>query len=364
MHIAFILPGLHRVVRGAEVAFESIAQELANYEGVTVTLFGSGQIKPQVAYQFQTVNNVPREYFEHFPKLPLFRNEYVYEELTFTWKLLSKYKSQDFDLTVTCSYPFLNWLLQRRGNRKRPVHVFVTQNSDHPVFSNRSEYRFFHCDGLVCTNPDYFERNQDRWFCTLIPNGVDPTQFSPGVANHALLNLPSNVPVALMVSALIQEKRVIQGIEAAEKIKDLYLVVCGDGPERHKIQVYGEKLMQQRFKLTQVPRSQMPQVYRTAKFLLHMSLNEPSGNAYIEALATGLPIVTHDRTVTRWTLEDTGIFVDATQQSQVIQGIHQALQDTSQAAIAKRRALVERKFTWKRLAKRYYDFFLKVLDRC
>ena len=36
MRIAIVLPGLHRVARGAEVAFEAIACELAKHQDVQV----------------------------------------------------------------------------------------------------------------------------------------------------------------------------------------------------------------------------------------------------------------------------------------------------------------------------------------
>ena len=38
----------------------------------------------------------------------------------------------------------------------------------------------------------------------------------------------------------------------------------------------------------------MPGLYRSAEVLLHMSVDEPFGNIYVEALASGLPVVTHD----------------------------------------------------------------------
>jgi glycosyltransferase involved in cell wall biosynthesis len=378
MRIAFVLPGLHRIIRGAEVAFESIAQELANPsfqpfnlaatdrtappDTIRVTLFGSGDPRANCPYQFIPVANVDRVRFESWPQFPLFRNEYVYEELTFGVNLLRQYRPQDFDVTVTCSYPFLNWLLRAKGGKQRPAHVFVTQNGDYPAYSDGSEYRFFGCNGLICTNPEYFERNQTRWPSCLIPNGVDPDRFSPGEGNRPQFNLPTSAPVALMVSALIGEKRVMAGIEAAAPVENLHLLVCGDGPEREKVQALGKGLMPGRFQLQRFNRDQMPDVYRSADLLLHMSLTEPSANAYIEALATGLPIVTHDRAVTRWTLEDTSILVDATETAQVTAGIYQALQSRSAAAIATRRDLVARRFTWRILAQEYYKFFTQVLS--
>jgi glycosyltransferase involved in cell wall biosynthesis len=360
--VAFIAPGLHRVVRGAEVAFESVARELAQLEGVQVTLFGSGKLREDEPYQFQHVPNIPRESFEHWPKFPVLRSEYAYEELTFTAALTRHYQPSHFDVVVSYSYPFVNWLLGSRGHRQnRPVHIYVTQNGDWEVHTNRSELRYFSCDGLICTNPEYYERNKNNWTSTLIPNGVDPKLFTPGGSNRANFNLPEGVPLALMVSALIPSKRVCEGINAASKIAGLHLVVCGDGPERDKVKALGTQLMPERFYLLRLPRQNMPEIYRAADVFLHMSLDEPSANAYIEALATGLPIVTHNRFVTQWTLEDTSVLVDATSESEVANGISQALKLRSKQHVNLRRELVGKRFTWEKIGLMYHSFFEEII---
>lgn len=363
MRIAFVLPGLNRIVRGAEVAFESIAYELAQRKDVKVTLFGSGEVKGKSPYDFVLVPSKSREFFKKWPKkIPIFRNEYVYEEISFSLNFIRYYNPKEFDITVTCCYPFINWYLRFRGGSKRPAHIFVTQNGDHPILANESEYAFFGCDGLVCTNPEYFERHKGTWLSTLIPNGVDPKLFYPRTVKRAVLGLPSDVPVALMVSALIEEKRVTYGIEFASEISNLHLVVCGDGPEYQKIQDLGDKMMPGRFHLRKFPRNQMPDVYREADLFLHMSMTEPSANAYIEALATGIPIVTHDRLVTRWTLEDAGILVDTTNKNAVVEGIKKAITMSSPEYALSCQSIVNSRYTWNKLSEEYYDFFFKVLE--
>ena len=78
MRIAFVLPGFHRVRRGAEIALESIANELAQLKGVEVTLFGSGKPRIDDFYEFVHVGCIPREYFEKWPHIkPVLRNERV-----------------------------------------------------------------------------------------------------------------------------------------------------------------------------------------------------------------------------------------------------------------------------------------------
>ncbi|MDB9525574.1 glycosyltransferase family 4 protein [Oscillatoria sp. CS-180] len=362
MRVAFVLPGLHKVTRGAEVAFEAIAHELSQFEDTEVTLIGSGKPIETSAYDFQHVSSTPREKFESWPKFPVFREVYVYEELSFVRHLPKVYQPDHFDVTVTCSYPFINWFLRWQGGRKRPPHVFVTQNSDHPAIASQSEYRFFSCEGLVCTNFEYFERNKATWNCALITNGVNPERFYPQEVDRTQFGLPKDAPVALMVCALMPSKRAIEGIKAAAQIPDLHLVLCGDGPERDTVRQLGEQLMGDRFHPKKLPFEQMPDIYRAADMFMHFSLDEPFGNVYLEALATGLPIVAHDREVTRWIVEDNAVLVDSTSTEAIAAGIQKALALKDADSVAARLALIEKRFTWKAIGQQYYDFLHKVVQ--
>ena len=358
LRVAFVLPGLHRVNRGAEVAFESVAGYLARCPEFDVTLIGSGAPRDDHPYRFRHVPCVPRESFERWPTAPLVRTDCMYEELSFAARLLNAYAPQEFDVTVACSYPYTNWVLRgRKAGGRRPAHVYVTQNGDYPCLRTNREFRFFSCDGLVCTNPEYFERQRDRWHSVLIPNGVDLGLFAPGAPDRERLGLPTGRRVALIVSALIPSKRVVEGVRGVAAVKDLDLVVAGDGPLRGEVERCGRELMGERFRRVTLPRSDMPSLYRSADVLVHMSQDEPSANAYLEALATGVPIVTHDRAVTRWTLEDQAVLVDTDREEQVVRGIQSALTLTGPAHARSRRALAERRFSWADISLGYGRFF-------
>jgi len=154
MRILFALPGLHGYDRGAEIAFIAIASQLCR-RGDDVTLIGAGGPRPQTPYRFLQAGSLRRENFEKFPSMPLFRGEYGYEDFSFLPGLLRQYRPAEYDVTVTCNYPFTNWALRRPLRGKAPPHVYVTQNGDWPARATNSEYRLFGCDGLVCTNPDF-----------------------------------------------------------------------------------------------------------------------------------------------------------------------------------------------------------------
>lgn len=360
LRVAICLPGLHRVVRGAEVAFESIATELAR-AGHDVTVIGSGDERADAPYKFLRAGCVPRERFEKWPKIPVFRSDCAYEELTFIPGFIRAYEPSRYDVVVTCSYPFLNWAVQLKTRRKGPLHVYVTENGDWPLFPNGSEFAFFDCDAVVCTNPDYFDAHASRWNARLIPNGVDCTLFRAGPGDRARFGLPEGKKVVLMVSALIESKRVLEGIRAVADVPDAELVIAGNGPLRDDVDALGRELLGARFRRLSVKREDMPALYRSADAFLHMSIDEPSANAYIEAMATGLPIVTHDRRVTRWTLGPSGAFVDTRDRAAVSSALSRVLAEPLDREVAS--SDVPRRFGWNMIAAQYADFFRDLMRR-
>lgn len=368
--VLFALPGFHCVNRGAEVALENVAREMARQNLAHVTLIGSGEPHQGEPYAFIHAGRTPRERFVNWPKLPVLRHEYAWEEATWAPRLWRKFKPNNFDATVACTFPFTNWMLRLKGGDSRPAHVYVTQNGDYACQRPGGEYKYFACDGLVCTNPDYFERNKDIWPSVLIPNGVDPQRFSPrapGCQRDAALDHAMGItvtgPRAIMVSAIIESKRVRDGIRAAARAPGLSLVVAGDGPLNAEADRLGTELMPGRFQRITLPRERMPDFYRSADAFLHMSKDEPSANAYIEALATGLPIVTHDRAVTRWTFEGgLASLVDSDDLNAVASALAAATQEQGRG-VAARLELVQRRYTWSSIARQYATFISETIQR-
>ncbi len=377
VRVAFVLPGLHRVSRGAETAFEAVARELAKRSDFDVTLIGSGEQRSGEPYKFIHADITPREKFEKWPRIPPMRNEYRWEELSFVRPIRRVYRPQNFDVTVTCSFPFVNWLLRAGRKDKRPRHVFVTQNGDWPAQRKNAEYKFFSCDGLVCTNPEYFDRQKNTWRCALIPNGIDATQFTPGSGPRAEFGIPADAKVVLMVSALIPSKRILEGLRAIARVPDVFFLAAGDGPLRAEFDSLATQLMPGRFRRLTTTMDKMPSLYRCADAFLHMSREEAFGNVYIEALATGLPVIAHDYTTARWilspeismignsapanfqSLETFGWLVNTANETAIADVIRAALASPREHAQA-RHDFAASRFAWPIVAKKYASFLTEV----
>ena len=356
MRLLFALPGFHRYDRGAEVALLSVASELAR-NGEVVTVAGSGAVRPDVPYTYLHVPSIRRERFERFPAVPPFRSETAWEDATFAFNLVRRTRMTNYDASITCSFPFTHWALRRNGPHG-PAHVFVTQNGDWPAFSDKAEFRTFSCDGLVCTNPDYAERNRDRWNCAVIPNGVDVERFTPGPGTRDVFGLPPDKPVVLMVSALIASKRVLDGIRAVAELDDAVLVVAGDGPLRDEVTRLAEQLLPQRFKRVSLSAAEMPDLYRSADVFLHLSLLESFGNVFLESWASGLPIVGHDSDRLRWILGDRHYLCDTSNPQELGAALRAALAAPAGAS----REGVQR-YSWATIAAEYRAFLSETLAR-
>jgi glycosyltransferase involved in cell wall biosynthesis len=75
----------------------------------------------------------------------------------------------------------------------------------------------------------------------------------------------------------------------------------------------GEELLgTKRFAIKKFPFHQMPDVYRCADVFTLPSIDEPFGQAYVQAMACGLPVVVTDDEMRRYIVADAGILCDVT----------------------------------------------------
>jgi glycosyltransferase involved in cell wall biosynthesis len=241
--------------------------------------------------------------------------------------------------------------------------VFVTHNGDWAPYSfqsgvRQSEYRYFNCEGLICINPDFFERNKNLWNCRLIPNGVDCDRFQPGAAERQGFGLPEDKLIVLMVSALIPNKRIEFGIDAVSRIPDAHLVIAGDGPLRSAITAAAGKLLPGRFTHLIIPPAQMPRLYRSANVFLQCSKDEPFPLVFLEAMACGVPVVAHDMPRVHWFLGDDEFFVDMDDPAAIAQSIKRAR--GSAPAERDRRVKWASAFSWAKIAGKYRNFFQEI----
>lgn len=192
---------------------------------------------------------------------------------------------------------------------------------------------------------------------TIIPNGVDTHRFTP---QGEQISLGLNKPLVLCVANLNHRshKRVELAILAIASLPSVSLLICGDGSDRQYFQNLGEELLGcDRFAIKTFTADQMPQVYRSADAFTLPSIHEPFGIAYLEAMATGLPVVTTDDEMRRYMIADAGILCDVTDIESYATAISQVLRGNWQEK-ARRNAS---RFSWDAIALRYREVILQTI---
>jgi D-inositol-3-phosphate glycosyltransferase len=125
-----------------------------------------------------------------------------------------------------------------------------------------------------------------------IRNGIDLDSFHPAAteeraAARLRLGLDSKRPLALFVGRFVEKKGVDTLLDAADGSFDLLL--CGRG------ELPAERMKPAVRVLRDVPREQMPTVYRAADVFVLPSCGEGFPVATMEAMASGLPVIAvHD----------------------------------------------------------------------
>lgn len=141
-----------------------------------------------------------------------------------------------------------------------------------------------------------------------IHHGVDMNMFQPQV-KPAELDLEH--PVFITVSHILPYKRVGETIRAVGRLGRGSLIILGEGPEEKSIDELGNKLLgKKRYLRLKTSHNVVPSYLRASDvFTLASGSQEAFGLAYLEALATNLPIVATDDSLRHELIGDAGLFV-------------------------------------------------------
>ena len=192
---------------------------------------------------------------------------------------------------------------------------------------------------------------------SVIPNGIDLDRFSPGGTR---IETGLAKPLILCVASLHRNnhKRVELAIRAVARLPEASLLICGAGPDQSYFQALGNDLLgESRFSIRTFPFERMPEVYRSADIFTLPSVSEPFACAYLEAMASGLPIVTTDDEVRRYMVGDGGFLCDVTN----IEEYSAALEATFNQNWGNRPRKSALRFDWNNVILRYKNLIIDVL---
>lgn len=184
-----------------------------------------------------------------------------------------------------------------------------------------------------------------------VPNGVDIKKFTPDGERY---KAAISEPILLCVGALTSAKRIDLVIRAVGKLKNISLLVVGDGELKQEIQRLGRQVLGDRFQLISLPFEKMPETYRVAKiFTLPSQAFQSFEIALLEAMACGVAVVANKDEIREEIVGDAGILVDPTN----IESYSIALKEVLDRDWGDKPRHQAEKFNWGKIASDYEKLF-------
>ncbi len=171
-----------------------------------------------------------------------------------------------------------------------------------PLFLFLERISLLRADKILCVSDEgvaYYRRllGARGTKVSLIENGVDFELFAPQtpVRCRQLFNLPLDKKILLFAGRLEKVKDPDLLLQTFREIRlarpDVVLVLAGDGREKEALMAGHADLKNDLFFLGAVPHARLPELFSAADCLLLTSHFEGMPRAVLEALATGLPVV-------------------------------------------------------------------------
>jgi glycosyltransferase involved in cell wall biosynthesis len=197
----------------------------------------------------------------------------------------------------------------------------------------------------------------------VIYNGVDTPKFNPSK------NKKPHKPLRLLtVGRLIRRKRIDLLIEAISELnKDGFaaeLNIAGQGNLMNELIALAErlKITDKINFLRRVPPDQMPEIYRNNDIFLMSSMHEGMSNAMLEAMASGLPIITTRCEGAEELITDNGVVVEQPQAQSIADAVQCLAKNKESYNLMSTAARKQAEnFTWHNVAEQYMHCYKKII---
>jgi 1,2-diacylglycerol 3-alpha-glucosyltransferase len=168
------------------------------------------------------------------------------------------------------------------------------------------------CDYVQEHTPLNLQQSRRRG-AFMIPHGVDVERFRPGAPSNfrSRHGIPADAFLVLSVGTICYwHKRMDHVIREVAALPHAWLAIVGqEAPETAEIKALGEALMPGRIVFTKMPHEELHQAYAAADVFALGSLFETFGIVYIEAMASGLPVIATQHPNQRAIIQQ-GLFID------------------------------------------------------
>ena len=296
---------------------------------------------------------------------------------TMTRTVLELHERRPFDIRPPQSPPPTGWAGRRAARAAGlPAVVSVQGGDGHWVGTCCTTHRdlvravFAHAPALLIGSPSFAAEVCER-------HGVDASRFTlvPGATDaerFARVDVtPSDPPVLLYHGRVDRRKGVLDLLEAVRLLRDggtaVHLLVSGIGPD---VGAVGERITRLDLDghvevLGAVPYEDAHEVYRRGEVFVSPTYAEGFSNTILEAMATGLPVVSTDVVGVRDCVrsDENGVLVPPADPPALAAGIRRVLDDAGLRRRLTDQAYddVHRYWSWPVVAGRITDVYADLL---
>ncbi|MGL5061830.1 MAG: glycosyltransferase family 4 protein [Microcoleus sp.] len=195
----------------------------------------------------------------------------------------------------------------------------------------------------------------------VILNGIDLQEFAPGTVDRQKLNLPENVPLALFAGDIRTPRKNLDTVlHSLVQVPQLHLAVVGGISGSPYPELARSLNLENRVHFLGF-RQDVPDLMKAADFLVFPSRYEPFGLVILEAMATGIPVVTAAATgAAELVTPDCGfVLPDSDDRQALAEVLHQLVkcdrQQRQQMGVAAR--TIAEHHSWAKMASNYVNLF-------
>jgi 1,2-diacylglycerol 3-alpha-glucosyltransferase len=324
MKIAIASAFLGHVLRGVESWSQDLADEL-HRRGLDITLFqGGGPSDVPYARHIPCPDHTDPfwKHLTRFTRHGLWRyglgSPLHLQQVVFARRVVRELRNGKFDVVHTQDAGTALVLEKARQAGRHSASVILGNGTEEPM---DFLLQFDHIQELA---PYYLDLDRQRglppdkqWFA--VPNFVDCDLYTPGdrIQARQKFGIPPDRFVVFDAAALKLTHKRIDWLAkevaiARQKHPEIMLILAGAvTPETAEVERAVHKFLgEDAWILKNIPRREMPDLYRSADLFAHAALTEMFAIVLLEAGASGLPMRGHKFPVIEWVIGDGGVCLD------------------------------------------------------
>jgi glycosyltransferase involved in cell wall biosynthesis len=277
-------------------------------------------------------------------------------------------------------------ILQILTGRKRVPIILTLQEGDS---ENHLQYRWF---GLIALSwklslwqTDFLtgisnfllnraKKNGYKGKFALIPNGVDLSIFSQEIGSEIKNDFIKRLnkkpdDIFLVTSGRLAYKNAVDDVISAlvNLPSNIHFVIIGKGIDGQKLQKEANDLgVSSRVKFVGfVPYADIPKYFSVCDIFIRPSRSEGFGNSFIEAMASGLPVIATPVGGITDFIDDkeTGVFCSPDSPVSIVRAVNLLLENETlrKRIISKAYIMVHERYGWDNVASKMKDVFKQIL---